>query len=109
MSDLLTLLIQYPIKIKNTLHNQMFCGGIALCFTFIIFDNWLNISSISTLFFISVSRFIAIHRPMTYATDMSYKRAIVIIVFCWVQSAIWGELSVFDWKTLRASVQIKNQ
>ena len=109
MSDLLTLLIQFPIKIDNALHNQMFCGAPALCYVFVIFDNWLNISSISTLFFISISRFLAIHRPMTYTTDISNNRAIYMIAFCWIQSAIWGGLSVFDWRTLRASVQITNQ
>ena len=109
VSDLLTCTVHFPMKIINSLHNNMFCGGLPSCYVYIITDLCFYISSISALFFISLCRFLAITRPATYTVDISHKKVSYMIVFVWIQSAFWSSLSVFDWKTLEPSIQFTNQ
>ena len=109
ISDLLICVVLFPMKITNSFHNQMFCGGPGSCYAYILCDLWLFISSVSALFFISVCRFLAITRPTTYTVDLSHRRVGYILAFVWIQSAGWSALSVLDWKSLKPSVQFINQ
>ena len=109
VSDLLTCLVQFPMKITNSFYDHKFCLGLPYCYAYIVSDIWLCVSSISALFFISVCRYLAITRPTKYTVNISKNRANYMLALVWIQSAVWSGLSVLDWNTLQPSIHVINQ
>ena len=104
MSDILTCSVQFPMRTNISFHNDMFCNGLGLCYLYILSDIWLTLSSVSSLFFISVFRFLAITNPLRYSADSSRKKSISTVAFCWIFSGFWSGLSIFKWETLKLSI-----
>ena len=98
VSDILTPMIILPFKIDIALHDGAFCHSDAACKLLVTLTAFLNIASLSNIFLITVDRFTAIVRPLSYVTIMSESRAVKLIVLVWIYSAIWAGLGIFNWE-----------
>ena len=99
ISDMLYAIIQTPLRISSTLHNNAFCHNIHLCRLMVFTDVILTPCTISTLFVIAIDRFFCITSPFVYQEKMSKFTAKVVVGFVWLYSFVWAGISAFDWKS----------
>ena len=99
VSDMLYAVIQTPLRISSTLHNNAFCHNIHICRLIVFTDLILTPCTISTLFVISIDRFFCITSPFWYQENISKFTAKVIVGFVWLYSSIWAGISAFDWRS----------
>lgn len=99
VSDILTPIIILPFHIDIALRDGAFCHSDAACKFLVMLSTFFNIASLSNIFLITVDRFTAIVRPLSYVTIMSESRAAKLIGLVWIYSAIWAALGIFNWET----------
>lgn len=103
ISDLLYAVIQTPLRISSTLHNNAFCHNMHVCRLMVFTDIILTPCTISTLFVISIDRFFCITSPFLYQEKMSKSVSRIVIGFVWLYSLVWAGMSSFDWESPETS------
>ena len=90
VSDALISSFIIPIKMHTTLHNQKFCSSIAVCRMFFTVDVTFFVASITSLFAVTIDRFIATVLPYMYQTSITRKRARIMLIIMTMYSCLWG-------------------
>ena len=97
VTDILTGLLSLPIRIKQSLHNQLFCMPISMCWFHFFSDTSLSVASIMHLLAITIDRHLFIQFPYDYESIMTRRRVYVSITVIWIYSLLWTCLNIFDW------------
>nr|QQY02596.1 5-hydroxytryptamine receptor 1A-2 [Cryptocotyle lingua] len=87
VSDFLISVIVLPFAIVQQVRGYWPFDEL-LCDFYIVFDVLLCTASIFSLCAIAVDRYLAITRPLTYASSRTTKRMIVMITVCWFMAAL---------------------
>ena len=97
ITDILTGICSFPIRIRQSLDNQLFCMPDWVCWFHFFSDTVLSVSSIVHLLAVTIERYIAIQMPYHYDNIVTHRRAYIAVVMIWLYSALWTGLNVFDW------------
>ena len=63
VSDILVCSTSFPFRVDENLHNQSFCFGLHACYFWSYIDIVSGASSVICLFWISISRYLAVAHP----------------------------------------------
>lgn len=96
IADLLVSGTVLPLAIANEFYGQWDLGE-SLCKFWVSMDILLCTASILNLCCISIDRYMAITKPLVYATKRSYKLASVMIFVAWLLSIIISVPPVIGW------------
>lgn len=97
VSDLLVGILVIPITTVAELM-QTWALGEAMCDMYISFDVFMCTASILNLCAISIDRYLAITRPLQYASKRTPKRMLLMIAVVWVASALISIPPMFGFK-----------
>lgn len=100
VTDVLVGVIIIPIKVKFTYNNLNFYSTI-LCRFYLTIDNALFSTSVTTLFFISIDRYLALAFPYKYQRWLTILRCKCIITGVWIYGLMWGLLSNINWSNYK--------
>ena len=100
MTDILLGLISLPIRIKQSLNNQLFCMPEWVCWFYYFTDTTISIASVTHLLVIAIDRFVAVQFTYIYETVLSKRRITIVIVLTWIYSLTWTCMNTFDWSNL---------
>ena len=98
IADALVAIFVLPLSIYHYQHNLLWKLGLVLCDLWVSFDVLLCTSSILNLTCISVDRYMAITKPLTYTAYRSKFLARIMILLVWVVSAIIACPPIFGWR-----------
>ncbi|XP_070541562.1 5-hydroxytryptamine receptor 1F-like [Ptychodera flava] len=96
VSDLSVAILVMPLALVNEISGSWSLGP-ATCDMWIAFDVMACTSSILNLCMISVDRYLAITRPLKYATKRTPKLMAAMITFIWMASALISLPPLFGW------------
>ena len=77
---------------------QVWIFGDAWCSTWLAVDVWMCTASILNLCAISLDRYLAVTRPVTYPSLMCHRRARWLVCFVWVLSFVICFPPLVGWK-----------
>ncbi|KAL3317113.1 5-hydroxytryptamine receptor 7 [Cichlidogyrus casuarinus] len=98
VSDFLVSLLVMPYAIYYVLMSGRWKLGEVLCDLFTCFDVLLCTSSILNLCAISIDRYLAIIKPLQYASKRTPKRMFLMIFLVWILSALISIPPIFGFK-----------
>ncbi|KAM9427196.1 LOW QUALITY PROTEIN: melanopsin-like [Salvelinus alpinus] len=96
VADFLMSLTQSPVFFVASLHRRWVFGERA-CELYAFCGALFGMCSMMTLTAIAVDRCLAITRPLASLGSMSRRRAIVMLIACWVWSLGWSLPPFFGW------------
>ena len=89
LADILIGIFILPVKVKESVHNQLFCMSIETCWFYFLVDPFLSVCSITHLLVLAINRFFAIRFPYKYQLFMNKQKMYTILgyipsygVFC---------------------------
>ena len=98
-SDLLVVIFLVPIKLSQAIHNHEFCAPKSICQLFYTTDVLLFTASITTVFGVTIDRYVAIQNPFNYKDIVTFFRARLAVLFIWVYAGLWSAFVHFDTST----------
>lgn len=99
VSDLLLSLLPLPLRINQTIHNNVWCHSLAMCQTWLLVDIICSSASMWNLAIISIDRYVAICRSLRYVSIMTTRVGIILIGFVWANALTWTLLALVNWTT----------
>ena len=98
LADILIGIFILPIKVKQSVHNQLFCMSIETYWFYFLVDTFLSVCSMTHLLVIAIDRFFAISFPYKYQLFMNKQKMYIILARTWRYSFVWCILLSFNWE-----------
>jgi len=95
-SDLCMMLTQFPPFVHSCFSGGVWHFGPFACELYAFFGGLFGMTSICTMAAISYDRYNVIVNGMS-GTRMTTKRAVLLILFCWVYSGFWNATPFLGW------------
>lgn len=105
-ADALVAIFVLPLSIYSYQRNRSWKLGLILCDLWVSSDVLLCTSSILNLTCISLDRYMAITRPLTYTAYRSKFLARVMILLVWIVSAVITCPPIFGWRDSNRRVTV---
>ena len=105
-ADALVAIFVLPLSIYSYQRNRSWKLGLILCDLWVSSDVLLCTSSILNLTCISLDRYMAITRPLTYTAYRSKFLARVMILLVWILSAVITCPPIFGWRDSNRRVTV---
>ncbi|KAJ8030033.1 Alpha-1A adrenergic receptor [Holothuria leucospilota] len=97
VADLLRGSMVLPFVITTSILGAQWTFGRSMCIVTGLFHTMLASASVMTLGVVSLDRYIAILKPLKYATIITTIRAAFILIFVWTVSALTALLPLVGW------------
>lgn len=97
LADILIGIFILPIKVKQSVHNQLFCMSRETCWFYFLIDTFLSVCSITLLLVIAIDQFFAIRFPYKYQLFMNKRKMYTVLAGTWIYSFLWCILFSFNW------------